>query len=201
MLIGGVAASILGRPRMTRDVDALVWIAHEREWKVFLAGARAQGLAPRIEDALAFAVRSRVLLLRHVPSGIDVDISLAGLPFEEEAIARAVPVKLGRISVPLPRPEDLIVMKAVAHRPRDAADIEGILDAHPDIDRAYARRWVGEFASALEAPELVTDLEALFRRADEARAPQVRRPPTKSARATSRSPKRAARGKPGRAKP
>ena len=180
MIIGGVAASLLGRPRTTRDVDVLVWIEDAGEWGAFLSAARAYGLEPRIEDPLGFAARSRVLLLHHVPSGIDVDISLAALPFEAEAIARAAPLKLGRIRVPLPSPEDLIIMKAIAHRPRDAADIEAILDAHPDLDRARTRRWVKEFASALETPELLIDLDVLLKRA-------ANRPARRAAKKTSRT--------------
>jgi len=90
---------------------------------------------------------------------VDVDVSLGCLPFEEEAVARASFVRLGGISIPLPTPEDLIIMKAVAHRDRDLADIDGLLDAHPDLDVARVRRWVRAFADALEMPELFDDLE------------------------------------------
>lgn len=177
MLIGAVAASLLGRPRTTRDVDAVVWLERPREWARFLAGLRTHGIEPRIAAPLDFAARSRVLLLRHAPSGIDVDISLGALPFEEEAISRATERKVGRLRVPLPTPEDLVIMKAIAHRPRDAADIEGLLDAHPDLDATRVRRWVGEFAEALDAPELLTDLESLLERRPE-------RKRTRAARAT-----------------
>ncbi|MFZ5453111.1 MAG: hypothetical protein ACOZF2_14735 [Thermodesulfobacteriota bacterium] len=53
-------------------------------------------------------------------------------------------------------------MKAVAHRPQDLADIEAILAAHPKINTRRVRRWVREFAVALEIPEILTDLEALL---------------------------------------
>jgi hypothetical protein len=49
-------------------------------------------------------------------------------------------------------PEDLIVMRAIAHRPRDVADIESILEASPGIDEARIRSLVRDFAAALEAP-------------------------------------------------
>ena len=91
MIIGGVAASLLGRPRTTRDVDAVVWLDHERDWPSFVAGLRTHDIEPRIDDVLGFAARSRVLLLRHVPSGIDVGgdgTELGALPFEKEAISR-----------------------------------------------------------------------------------------------------------------
>jgi len=161
-IIGGVAASLLGRPRFTRDVDALV-LLEDNAWAPFLSAGAAFGLVPRRPDALAFARRTRVLLLRHEPSGIDVDVSLGTLPFEEEAVARARSRRvIAGVSVPLVSPEDLIVMKAIAHRPRDIADIESLVDARPALDRTRIRRWVREFAAILHAPELVTDLERVL---------------------------------------
>lgn len=168
MVIGGVAASLLGRARATRDVDAVVWVPDPKEWPAFLAGARERGFAPRIDDPLGFALQARVLLLHHVPTAIDVDISFGGLPYEEEAIGRAVEGKIGRLRIPLPTPEDLVIMKAIAHRPRDAADIEGVLAAHADLDRARVLRWVAEFAEVLEMPEMMADLEAIMGRAPKA---------------------------------
>ena len=170
MVIGGVAASLLGRPRMTRDVDVLVWIEDDALWPGFLASGRAHGFVPRVADAIGFASVSRVLLVRHVSGSIDVDISLGGIPFEDEALARAGTGKLGDIEVPLPTPEDLVIMKAVAHRPRDTADIEGVLDAHPTLDREHIRQWVGEFADGLDTPELLIDVEKLLKRG-EAKSP------------------------------
>ena len=36
----------------------------------------------------------------------------------------------------LPIPEDLIIMKTIAHRPKDLLDIQAILDSHHDLDVA-----------------------------------------------------------------
>jgi hypothetical protein len=66
------------------------------------------------------------------------------------------------VPLPLPTPEDLVILEAVARRPRDLADIEGILDLHPGIDKARMRKWVADFAALLEMPELRTDLERLL---------------------------------------
>lgn len=158
MVIGGVAASLLGRPRVTQDIDVIVWIDFNK-WKDFLKAGKKHGFNPRIKNFFEFARENRVFLIRHSPSGIDVDISLGALPFEEEAIRRAVEKRIKGIRIYLPTPEDLIIMKAVAHRPRDLADIESILDAHPDLDLKRVRRWVKEFAKSLEMPEILDDLE------------------------------------------
>jgi hypothetical protein len=115
LLIGGLAVALLGRPRVTCDIAGLVLIA-EDQWATFLAAGQSFSLAPRLADTLDFAHESRVLLMRHVASGIDVDVSLGCLPFEDEAVQRAVITRVAGVDVPLPTPEDLIIMKAVAHR-------------------------------------------------------------------------------------
>lgn len=162
IIIGGVAASILGRPRLTRDVDAVVLLDDNVLGK-FLSVVAQFGFIPRHPDVLAFAKKNRVLLVHHKMSGIDVDISLGVLPFEEEAINRAVWTDIGGVKVPLPTPEDLIIMKAVAHRQRDLSDIESILDAHPNLDLKRIRKWVSEFSLALEMPEILNDLENILK--------------------------------------
>lgn len=88
VIIGGVAASLLGRPRYTADVDAVVLVS-TGELSEFTSVTLQAGLMPRLPDAEAFARRNRVLLLRHAESGVDVDISLGALPFKEQAVARA----------------------------------------------------------------------------------------------------------------
>ena len=54
IIIGGVAASVLGRPRLTRDIDALA-ILPEDAWSQAMERAAGCGIVPRIDDALAFA--------------------------------------------------------------------------------------------------------------------------------------------------
>jgi hypothetical protein len=158
LVIGGLAVALLGRPRVTRDVDALILLA-EKLWPAFIEAGSKFGFVPRQTDTLAFAHEARVLLLRHQPSGIDVDVALGSLPFEEEVVARATLARVAGVSVPLPTPEDLVIMKAIAHRERDLLDIEGLVAAHPNLDVRRIRRWVQTFADTLEMPELYEDLE------------------------------------------
>lgn len=174
VLIGGVAVSLLGRPRLTRDVDAVAFLSDDR-WASFLSSGASYGLVPRGTDVLEFARQTRVLLLRHQPSHIDVDLSFGALPFEQEMLARATITDIGGLSIPLPTAEDLIILKAVAHRPRDLADIEGLLEAHPALDVERIRRWVREFAEVLESPELLEDLQAILLRHGKPRGRRRRR--------------------------
>lgn len=161
VIIGGVAASLLGRPRVTRDVG-VVPLLTEARWDSFPADGARWGFVPRRADVIEFARRSQVLLLRHSPSGVDVDASLGALPFEERVIRRSKVMKVAGVRIPLPRPEDLIVMKAVASRARDLADIEAILDANPRITRRRTLDQIAEFAQVLEIPELLERARTLF---------------------------------------
>ncbi len=161
MVIGGIAAALLGKARATVDIDATI-LADEEVLNQFVEQAAQLGLTPRRNNPLAFARRTRMLLLKHESSGVQVDIALGSLPFEREAIRRAVQTDLGDLVLPLPKPEDLVIMKAVAHRPRDLEDIRGIVSVHPKLDVRYIRKEVQEFAKAMEMPELWTDISPLF---------------------------------------
>jgi hypothetical protein len=162
-IIGGIAASIRGNPRLTRDIDAVI-LADDLGWERALESAKRHGLAPRIDDPLGFAARSRMLLLRHVATAIQVDISLGALPFEREAVERSSVVKVGSLRLPLVTAEDLVIMKAVARRPQDIGDIEAVLDRHPNLDLSRIRHHLREFSSVLEMPEIYDDFEKLLRR-------------------------------------
>jgi predicted nucleotidyltransferase len=158
MIIGGVAASVLGRPRMTRDVDAVALLP-ESDWLAALKTAAQYGIVPRVEDPLQFARRTRMLLLTHSASQIDIDLSLGGLVFEHEALDRSQVHDVGGVALRLPSVEDLLIMKAFAHRPKDMEDVSGLLDAHPDADLSMVRQWLQEFATATSRPDLLEDFE------------------------------------------
>ena len=163
VVVGGVAASILGRPRFTQDIDALAIIS-ESEWSAAVDAASNYGIVPRIDEAVEFARQSRVLLLKHRESSIEIDVILGGLPFEEDAVMNARRYAIGGVTVRLPKVEDLMIMKAVAHRPRDLQDIEGLLEAHPNLDLRSVRQWVREFASVTAMSDVIEDFDKLLAR-------------------------------------
>jgi hypothetical protein len=51
--------------------------------------------------------------------------------------------------------EDLVIHKAVAGRPQDVRDIEGVVYRQGDaLDASYIRRWLSDFADVLADPEI-----------------------------------------------
>lgn len=160
-IIGGIAVIACGVPRVTRDID-VAFTAADVTIAALIDQLGAVGISPRIPDAAAFAAESQVLLMRHVDTGIDVDVSRAWLPFELEAIAACDHRTLAGVPVPVARPEDLVIFKAIAWRPQDQQDVERLLALHGDrMDLERVRRRVGELAEALEIDRLPA-LEALI---------------------------------------
>ena len=162
-VVGGIAASILGRPRLTEDIDVLVLVDHAA-WPEFLVGGRKFGFVPRIDAALAFAEKSRVLLLSHQPTETQIDVLLGLLPLEEEIVHGATNVEIAGVTIPLPTPESIMVMKALAQRPRDFADIESILEAHDQLDLDWIRTWLAEFDQALNQADFLEEFDRIVAR-------------------------------------
>jgi hypothetical protein len=163
-VIGGLAVQWWGEPRVTKDVDLTVVAPLDQPSSVFVQQVLDR-FPPRIENALEFARRSRVILIT-ASNGCPVDISL-GLPgYEDEVMHRAVefemePGKHMRVC----SAEDLIIHKAIAGRPQDVRDVEGIVYRQRDgLDVAIIRRWLQAFAELLDNPEIVERFERPWRR-------------------------------------
>lgn len=163
VIIGGIAVGLLGKPRFTADVDA-VFLLSTQDVRQFLTLAQAENIVPRVQNAEEFAKKNRVLLLKHEPTETDIDISLGILPFEEELVERSELKTFANLSVRLPTPEDLIIMKAIAHRPKDLEDIRTIGDKYPNLDNQRIERWVKEFAQALEQPDLWDQIASILKK-------------------------------------
>jgi predicted nucleotidyltransferase len=154
VIIGGTAVSMLGRARFTEDVDAMFLLSIQ-DIPRLLGAAKEEGIEPRIENAAEFARKSRVMLMRHIKSGTNIDISLGVLPFEQEMVERSVVHKIDEaLQIRLPTPEDLIIMKAIAHRPKDLEDIRAIAEKYPNLDVERIEEWVKAFGDVLEMPDL-----------------------------------------------
>jgi hypothetical protein len=157
-IIGGMAVQRWGTPRLTQDVDLTIMLVPGEERPILEEIAAA--FPARTQNPVEFALRHRMLLLR-VPNAADVDLSL-GLPgYEDEVIARAVEYNLGRgRKVRLCSAEDLIIHKAVAGRPQDLLDIEGILLRQQEhLDVSYIRNWRKVFAELLGTDDVIRRFE------------------------------------------
>jgi hypothetical protein len=103
-VIGGVAVIARGVARHTADIDATVWAPTLDLHRLAACFAR-RGFVARVPAALEFARVNQILVLRHRPTGTDLDLSLACLPFEREAISRAERLVYAGVKLPFARPE------------------------------------------------------------------------------------------------
>jgi Nucleotidyl transferase of unknown function (DUF2204) len=146
MVIGGFAVTVWGEPRFTRDLDVTVSVPADKfSQTVDFISSRFTSLS---NDPVKFAAETRVLPI--MVESVPVDLIFAALPYEEDAIARARPIKLKNGTVPVCSPEDLILHKIVSPRPRDHEDIEGVFRyRHKELDYGYLDPRVEELADAL----------------------------------------------------
>lgn len=160
-LIGGLAVVLQGHDRFTQDVDALVWDLDSRlEALVDLLEDR--GFSTVTEKQLAMAKADRILHLRF-ENGTAVDIFLGFLPFERETVNRAQSMTLfNGLTAKVSTPEDLIIMKLIAGRPRDLEDVGRLFELYPEVDCLRVRRIVRDYGEALENPKILESLDALF---------------------------------------
>jgi predicted nucleotidyltransferase len=72
-----------------------------------------------------------------------VDLLLADSEFLNHALARKQTVEFGNLSVPILTLEDLIILKTLAGRLQDQADLEKIRNRGVDlqVDWSYVQQW------------------------------------------------------------
>jgi len=122
--LGAYLDAVLGRVQ-DDDEDDTGWQARGSRafgWSVLCWANEARGprvdvallvralakkrIVPRIENAERFASESLVLLLRHDPTGVEFDVSMAWTDFEHAAIAASSVAVFGVVKAPMARPED-----------------------------------------------------------------------------------------------
>jgi len=152
MIIGGMANAVWGQPRATLDIDATIWVDDEEIGQT--VSLLAKVFRPLVSDPSEFIHDTRVLPLQS-QDGVRIDLIFGTLPYEREAIDRAVELTIGGSPVRFCTPEDLILHKIVSERERDLADARGVtLRRIKSLDLAYLDSRIRELADALERPEI-----------------------------------------------
>jgi len=149
MLIGGQAVLLYGEARLTADVDVTLGMG-PGDLETVSKAVRAAGLDVLIESPEDFVRQNLVLPCQQPSSGIRVDLIFSLTPFERQAVDRARVVTLDGTPVRYATPEDLIILKVIAGRPRDLDDVCSILLKQPQVDYKYVRRWLSELQAGLE---------------------------------------------------
>jgi hypothetical protein len=96
---------------------------------------------------------------------LPLDLVLAGPGLEEVFLRRARTVDIGGAPVPVLSPEDVVITKVLAGRPKDVDDARSVLQAQPDLDLGWIRQALGLLEEALGQSDLLRLFDAELARA------------------------------------
>lgn len=164
-VFGAQAVVVHGRPRLTADVDATVDPAGAPAQDVADTLA-AHGFALRFQLSAEHMRATRLLPMVHAPSGMPLDLVIAGPGLDQEFLARARPCDIGGVVVPVISPEDLVAMKVLAGRRKDLEDVRGVLmEQEGRIDLERTRDVLASMEAIVGEGKLLSRLDRLVRAA------------------------------------
>jgi hypothetical protein len=159
-LIGGLAVSLHGQPRVTVDVDMIIAADVSRALEL-TAALDGSSFRPLFDDVSEVVQKAFILPLRHRSTGVKVDLAIGLSGFEQQVVARAQHLNLAGVDVFVATPEDLLIMKLLAGRPRDEEDLEGLVIVQGDrLDWKYCRELAIKLGEAV-GQDLAVRLDAL----------------------------------------
>ena len=148
-LVGGLAASIRGRTRVTEDVDFVVACSVDQAIEL-AESLKGQAFTPLFPEFESIIRRSFILPLRHQDTGVPVDLAIGVSGLEQQVVSRATHVTIGDRQFAVATAEDLLVMKVLAGRPQDDQDIKGIVKVGGDsLDWDYCLRIAEQLQQAV----------------------------------------------------
>jgi hypothetical protein len=161
-LFGAQAAIIHGSSRLTADVDATIDLG-EHSVSELVDVLRQHGFEPSIDGVDEFVARTRVFPATHRATQMGVDLILAGTGIEELFFERSQRRVMEGVRIPVASPEDVIVMKVLAGRDKDLADVSAIVAAQgASLDLLIVRSTLRDLETALDRSDLVSLLERIL---------------------------------------
>jgi predicted nucleotidyltransferase len=157
-LFGAQAAIVWGSPRLSADVDITAAI-EPANVDSFIEAMRRHGFDLTFSDP-DFLERTRVLLFVHRSTHMPLDVVLAGRGLEEDFLSRAIFVDVDGTHIPVISPEDLIIGKIMAGRPKDIEDIRSVIHLRrASLDGERIRRILTLLEQALGQSDLLPVFE------------------------------------------
>lgn len=129
-LFGAQAVVVYGVPRLSADVDVTLRLDPDDPER-FARDMEEAGFTLRVADP-DFVRRTSVMPFSHRPTGMPLDVVLAGSGLEDEFLERARQVEFDTVRLPVIHPEDLVIAKILAGRPKDVEDATTLWRLHGD---------------------------------------------------------------------
>jgi hypothetical protein len=158
-LFGAQAAILHGVARLTADVDITVRLPATISSAALAHALERHGFALRETDP-TFVARTSVLPFMHLATSLPLDVVLAGPGLEEQFFARTEIRDIEGVRARVASAEDLIVMKTLAARSKDAEDVAAILASYGTrLDVGYIRETLRLLEDALGQSDLIPAFE------------------------------------------
>lgn len=161
LLIGGLAASLLGEARITNDADFII-VINDEKLRVFLKKAKEKGF--KFPEKKLWEVFSLKGIFRLFCEGLQVDFIRVSTELENQAFKRKKRTKLFGKVIFIPSPEDMILFKTIPGRDIDLIDIKRILTRHwKSIDRKYLEDWAMRISDEAEDARIYYRLKKIIK--------------------------------------
>lgn len=163
-ILGGIAVSIYGEPRLTLDIDVSLTLDINKIDN-FFKKAKKYGFSPIPLNIKKFIKATGIIPMKFSKNKVvgKCDFIIAQNALEYIGIKRALLKKIYSIKVKLISPEDLIIHKITSSRPRDIEDLQGILiRQRGKLDIRYINFWLKKIAKANRKPELLNLFKSLL---------------------------------------
>jgi predicted nucleotidyltransferase len=162
-VFGAQAVVVHGRPRLTADVDVTVDTAGAPPNEV-VAVLAAHDLVLRFPLSADHLQAARLLPMVHAPSGMPLDLVIAGPGLDQEILDRSRPLDVGGVVVPVICAEDLVAMKVLAGRRKDLEDVRGVLlEQGSRLDLSRTRDVLAAMEAIVGEGKLLSRLERLVK--------------------------------------
>ena len=157
-VFGAQAVILYGVPRLSADVDVTLALDPDAPDR-FAADMTSAGFSLRVDDP-DFVRRTRVMPFIHTPTGMPLDIVLAGSGLEDEFLTRARQTDVFGTMLPVIDLGDLIIAKVLAGRPKDIDDARALWKLHGDtVNADRIRHTLQLLEEALAQGDLVSTFE------------------------------------------
>ena len=161
IIIGGVAASTLGEPRVTADVDVDI-VINKEDVPDFLNKATKAGFKVPVKKCIESAHRIGVFQISF--GDYHIDFIIASTDLESQACERRRVIQLHGVKAFFPTPEDLILLKIIPGRDKDLLDAKSIALRHKGkLDTRYLKTWATKLCDEAQDMRIRNALNELLK--------------------------------------
>lgn len=153
-VFGAQAVNLHGYPRTTADLDVTIDLGQLTP-RALVAQLDKAGFSARFADD-AFIRLTRVIPVVHRATKLPVDLVIAGPGLEQQFLDEVELQWIGDRRVPVLSPENLVVTKLLAARPKDLEDVRELVASRgSSLDHRRIEQLLALLEQALEQSDLV----------------------------------------------